>query len=288
MTKIAVTGASGNLGSATLEFLLGRHAPRDLIAIVRDPAKATALAAKGVEVRRGDYTDPASLENALRGVERLAFISTNVVGEERLLQHGNVIKAARQAGVRHIFYTSVTKPAADARFAASPGHFHTEVLIRDSGIAYTFFRNNLYLDLVPLMFGGALATGTLAHNGGDGRIGFVSRRDIAEALAAALTSDGHAGRSYAITAPSPYGLADVAAALGRAAGKSIAYLPLSSEDFRKALEGIPLPPAVVAMSIGLGEAIRAGEFDAASNDVQALIGRTPATLDAFLKAAIPR
>ncbi len=102
-----------------------------------------------------------------------------------------------------------------ACFAASPGHFHTEVLIRESGIPHTFFRNNLYLDIVPFLFGGALATGTLAHSGGEGRIGFVAREDIAEALAFVLTSDGHVNRDYPITVSREcYGLPEIAAELG--------------------------------------------------------------------------
>ena len=283
MPKIAVTGASGKLGSATIGFLLQRKVkPGDIIAVARDPARAVALAERGVEVRRGDYTDADSLEKAFRGVERLAFISTSALGDERMLHHGNVVAAARAARVRHIFYTSVIKPAAQAKFAASPGHFHTEELIRHSGGSYTFFRNNLYLDLVPLMFGAALATGKLSHNGGAGRVGFVARQDIAEALAAALATEGHANREYDITAPSPYSLGDIAAALGKASGKPVAYEPLSSEEFRKALEAGPLPPPIVAMTVALGDAIRAGEFDAGSGDLERLLGRAPVTLDAFL------
>jgi NAD(P)H dehydrogenase (quinone) len=284
MAKIAVTGASGKLGRATIEFLLQRQVtPGDIIAVVRDPTKAVALAERGVEIRRGDYTDPQSLENAFRGIDRLGFVSTSALGEERLLHHGNVAKAARAANVGHIFYTSVIKPAAVAKFAASPGHFQTEALIRDTGIPFTFFRNNLYLDLVPYMFGDAVATGKLAHNGGDGRIGFVARRDIAEALAAALSSGDHRNRSYAITAVTPYGLGDVARALGKANGKTIVYTPLSSEDFRRSLQATPMPPPIIDMSIALGDAIRAGEFDAGSGDLERLLGRVPASLESFLK-----
>lgn len=284
MTRIAVTGASGKLGGATIEFLLERKVtPGNIIAVVRDPTRVVALAERGVEIRRGDYTDPQSLENAFREIDRLAFVSTSALGEERMLHHGNVVRAARAANVGHIFYTSVIKPAAVARFAASPGHFQTEALIRDTGIPYTFFRNNLYLDLVPFMFGDAVTTGNLVHNAGDGRIGFVARRDIAEALAAALAAGDHRKRSYAITAITPYGLGDVARALGKANGKTIVYTPLASDDFRRRLQATPMPPPIIDMSIALGDAIRAGEFDAGSSDLEKLLGRTPASLESFLK-----
>jgi NAD(P)H dehydrogenase (quinone) len=287
MTRIAVTGASGKLGAATIGSLLERRvAPRDIVAVVRDPAKGAALAARDVQVRSGNYTDPASLEKALQGVDRLAFISTSALGDERMLQHRNVVNAARAAGVRHIFYTSVIKPAAEAKFAASPGHFHTEALIRESGIAHTFFRNNLYLDLIPLMFGAALATGTLLHNAGDGRVGFVARADIAAGLAAALASPATAKNSYDITATTPYSLGDVARALSRASGKTVVYQPMSSAEFRQALEAAGLPAHVVAMSLALGDAIGAGEFDAGSDDLTRLMGRTPVNLDSFLASVL--
>jgi NAD(P)H dehydrogenase (quinone) len=288
MAVIAVTGASGKLGGASIRYLLERKvAPNDIVAVVRDPAKVTDFAAKAIQVRRGDYTDATSLEAAFRGVDRLAFISTSALGEERMLHHGNVVKAARAAGVKHIVYTSVIKPAANAQFAASPGHFHTEALIRESGIPYTFFRNNLYLDLVPFLFGGALQTGSLVHNGGKGRIGFVARDDIAYGLAAVLAAGDHANREYPITAVTPYSLSEVASVLGKVSGKSVTYTPVSSDEFRKALETQGLPAPVVGMSVGLGEAIRAGEFDAGSDQLSRLMGRAPQTLEPFLRKALP-
>jgi len=287
MSVIAVTGASGKLGRATIGFLLERKfTPNSIVAVVRDPQKVADLAARGVQARRGDYTDPASLEAAFRGVDKLLFISTSVLGEERMLHHRNVVNAARAAGVRQIFYTSVIKPAANAKFAASPGHFHTEALIRESGIPYTFFRNNLYLDIIPFLFGEALQTGSLAHNGGNGRIGFIAREDIAFAFAAALTGGEHANREYPITAVSPYSLSEVASALGDAGGKNVTYVPITSDDFRKALEAKGLPAPAVEMTVALGEAIRAGEFDAGSMQLERLMGRAPAALAPFLRKAL--
>lgn len=284
MAVIAVTGASGKLGSAVVRFLLERKvAPNTVAAVVRDPAKVADFAAQDVQVRRGDYTEGQSLQNAFQGVDKLLFISTSVVGEERMLHHRNVVNAARAAGVRHIFYTSAIKPAANALFAASPGHFHTEALIRESGIPYTFFRNNLYLDLIPFMFGEAMQTGSLRHNGGPGRIGFAAREDIACALAAVLTAGDHANRVYPITAVAPYSLSDVARALSEATGKSITYTEISSDEFRKALEAKGVPAPIVAMSVALGDAIRAGEFDAGSPDLGQLMGRAPLTLEQFLR-----
>jgi NAD(P)H dehydrogenase (quinone) len=288
MGLIAVTGASGKLGRATITFLLDRNVPAtDIVAVVRDPAKVADLAGGDVQVRRGDYTDPALLESAFRGVEQLLFISTSALGEERMLHHRNVVRAARAAGVKHILYTSVVSPSPTAKFAASPGHFHTEALIRESGITYTFFRNNLYLDIAPFMFGSAVATGTLAYPAGSGRIGFIARDDIAEALAAVLTQGEHANREYPITVShAPYSLHDIAAALGKAAGKTVSYSDVTPEVFRATLEKQGLPPPAVAMTVGLAEAVRAGEFDAASPELERFLGRPPVGLEAFLRKAL--
>jgi NAD(P)H dehydrogenase (quinone) len=283
MTSIAITGASGKLGRATLQALSGHDVPAGgVFPVMRDPAKGADLAAKGFQVRRGDYTDPASLEAAFKGVERLLFISTSALGEERMLHHRNVVTAAKRAGVGHILYTSVIKPSADAKFGASPGHFHTEALIRESGIPHTFFQNNLYLDIIPFLFGSAVQTGVLTHCAGQGRIGFIARDDIAQALAAALTS-AQLKQSYAITVNRPaYTFDDVAAALGKSAGKPVKYNSVSPDEFRSILEGAGVPPAGAAMAVAIGEATRAGEFDASSPDLERLLGRPPVSLDAFL------
>ncbi len=288
MTSIAITGASGKLGRATLQFLASRNvSSANVFPVIRDVAKGSDLAARGFQVRRGDYTDPASLEAAFKGIDRLLFISTSALGEERMLHHRNVVAAARRAGVGHIVYTSVIKPSPTAKFAASPGHFHTEVLIRESGMPYTFFRNNLYLDIIPFLFGSALQTGVLTHCAGAGRIGFIAREDIAQALAAALTS-APLNPIYAITVSGPaYSLDEVADALGKSAGKTVRYQSVSPDEFRRVLEGAGVPPAGVAMAVALGEAANAGEFDASAPDLEQLLGRPPASLEAFLaKSAV--
>ena len=285
MTTIALTGASGHLGRATIQFLAKRKLPpASVVLVVRDPAKVQDLASQGFQVRQGDYTDATSLLKAFRGVDKLLFISTSALGDERMRHHRTVVDAARAASVKHVIYTSVVKPAASALFAATPGHFRTEALIRESGIPYTFFRNNLYMDLIPLLYGGAVESGVLMSCAGEGRVGFVARADIAEALANACTSD-HLKSDYNITTARPaYTLAEVAAALGNARSKTIKYVDVPAEEFTRTLQGFGLPPEVVGFSVALGEAMRAGEFDTVSNDLQGLLGRAPMGLDAFLAA----
>jgi NAD(P)H dehydrogenase (quinone) len=123
----------------------------------------------------------------------------------------------------------------------------------------------------------------LIHSGGDGRIGFIAREDIAEALARVLTTEGHLNREYPITVSREcYGLPEIAAELGRASGKDIQYKPASPNEFRQSLEQASLPPPVVAMSVALGDAVRAGEFDLSHPALATLLGRPPISLRDFL------
>lgn len=284
MSTLAVTGATGKLGRATLKHLANRKvAANTLIPLARDLTKASDLAAQGMQVRQGDYTDAASLERAFQGADRLLFISTSALGDERMRQHKNVVDAAKRAGVKHIYYTSVIKPSPNANFAASPGHFHTEALIRESAIPHTFFQNNLYLDLIPFLFGSAVDTGTLFHSAGEGRIGFVQREDMAEGIAAVITSSEPPAKSYAFTVDrKPYSMNDIAAALGKANGKTINYQNVSEQEFRSVLEKVGVPAPGIAMATALGNAVRAGELDASSQDLATLLGRPTVSLDEFL------
>src|SRR5262245_52856432 len=120
MTTIAITGASGNLGRATLRHLLNRGvAGANIILVARNESKLRDVAVKGAQTRHGDYADAGSLQRAFQGVDRLLFISTSALGEERMRHHGNVVNAAKAAKVGHVTYTSVIKPSPTARFAAS-------------------------------------------------------------------------------------------------------------------------------------------------------------------------
>ncbi len=105
MSNILVTGATGGLGKAVVEQLLKNGGADQLSVLARDPAKATDLQAQGVHVHKGDYTDYASLLAAFAGVDKLFLVSGNDV-HNRVPQHANVIKAATEAGVKHIVYTS--------------------------------------------------------------------------------------------------------------------------------------------------------------------------------------
>ena len=278
---IAITGASGHLGKATLEFLLSKTSPESLVAIVRDPQKIAEFAEKGVAVRQGDYENQASFVTGLAGVDILLLVSSAVLGDERIRQHTNVINAAKEAGVKHIFYTSAPNPSATALFVPAIDHFHTENLIKASGLTYTFFRNNLYMDLLPMVIGDAAQTGKLYYPAGDGKTSFALRTDIAEALANALTSEGQDNKVYEIGAPTAWSFTDITASLSHN-GTTVEYVDIPGSAYEAELAK-HLPPAVVTIFAGMAAGIKQGDFDLPSPSLKELLGREPVSLDDFLK-----
>lgn len=280
---ILITGATGSLGKSTIDFLLKEIQPDDLAALVRDPQKAEALRSRNVPLRQGDYEDYESLENAFYGVDQLLFISTSATGEARKLQHANVVKAASQAGIKHVYYTSIVNPTADATFSATPGHYETEKNIKEAGLSYTFFRNNIYMDLVPALIGNADETGTLYFAAGDQRVGFVLREEIAEAIANVILDEKREKKVYTLSAPTTYSFYDLAVALGKAINHPIKYVPITTQDMRNSLKEAEVPEPTINISTNLADAIQKGEFDYPDDTLRKLILREPVDLELFMK-----
>ena len=190
--KYGITGASGTLGRLTADALLARVDASDVVLVTRDPSKLAAYAQRGAEVRAGDFSDPATLD--FSGVDRLLIISTDTVGT-RVEAQKAAIDAAVAAGVGRIAYTSVTNPSDSNPAFVVPDHRATELHLFASGAHWTILRNAIYTEMYLGSAPGAIASGTLVTNAGDGRAVNVSRLDCADAAAAVLVDDAHEDRS---------------------------------------------------------------------------------------------
>jgi NAD(P)H dehydrogenase (quinone) len=284
--SIVITGASGGLGRRVAELVLERDPQAGLVLVTRSPEKLADLAARGAEVRQGDFDEPASLDAAFAGGRRLLLISTDTVGV-RVAQHGNAIDAAVRAGVELIAYTSILNPADDNPASLADEHRATERLLRDSGVEWTFLRNSIYADMQPASAQAALATGRLVSNSGSGRLPYVTREDCAAAAAAVLTSDGHAGQAYEITGPELLDAEALAALYAEAGGKPVSVVEVDDAAYVDGLvehAGLPRPVAEVYASVGT--ATRGGHFDIASDAVERLTGRPPRTVRSILDGAL--
>ena len=177
MSKILITGATGYYGKATVDFLLNEIIPDKISVLVRHENKATDLREKGVNIIVADYDDYASLVNAFKGIDKLLFVSGNdLVNRNR--QHENVVKAAKEADVKTIIYTSFERKneTENSQIAAiADTHLKTEKWLADSGIPYTLLKNNVYMDVIPMLIGEKiLETNTIFFPAGNGRAGVAS------------------------------------------------------------------------------------------------------------------
>jgi NAD(P)H dehydrogenase (quinone) len=283
---IVITAASGNLGHLVLEDLLGRGvAASGIRAVVRDTTKLADYAERGVEVVHGDYTDQDSLVKALSGADKFLLISSSGASEERVKQHLNAVAAAKQAGVKHVVYTSIT--LADTNpISFSWVHRDTESALRESGIPFTILRNNWYFENLLGSIGAALEHGAFIGSAGEGKVGYAARADYAAAAAAVLTGEGHEGKVYELTGDVAIANAALAAEVTAQSGKQVAYASLPEQEYAKALEGFGLPAEVAADLAQADVAISQGALSGATDTLSTLIGRPTTTVAAAVAQAL--
>lgn len=279
--KIAVTGATGHLGTFVVEELKKRVPNENIVALVRTPGKASALE---VEVRAFDYNQPEAMTAALAGVDRLVLISSNEIGQ-RARQHFNVIEAAGKAGVEWIVYTSLLH--ADSTTLNLAGeHMTTEEALKASGINYTILRNGWYTENYTDSIGGALAGGAFIGSAGNGKISSAARVDYGEAAAVAITDESHKGKVYELAGDDYYTLADLAAEISNQTGTNIPYRNLTEAEYTKILESFEIPAGFAAAIASWDVSASKDDLFDDSHQLSALIGRPTTPLADSVKAAL--
>src|SRR3954447_22042648 len=224
--SIVVTGATGHLGRLVVEALLARGVPaQEIVATGRRVETLADLTDRGVVVRHADYTDPASLRAAFDGAEKLLLVSGSEVGQ-RVAQHGNAIAAARDAGVRLIAYTSITR-ADTSTLQLAQEHRATEEALAASGVPHVLLRNSWYLENYTAQLPAYLQHGIVGA-AGTGQVSAATRADYAEAAAAVLATEGHDGAVYELRG-APFTMEDLAAAVSAATGRTVAYTDVPVE-----------------------------------------------------------
>jgi NAD(P)H dehydrogenase (quinone) len=283
---IAVTGATGHLGRLVIEQLLQKVPATGIAAVARNPEKAEDLVGRGVQLRKADYDEPATLDAALKGVDRLLLISSNEIGK-RAPQHAAVVAAARKAGVRLLVYTSLLR-ADSARMSLAVEHLATEKAIQASGLPFVILRNSWYHENYTENLGSALAHGALIGAAKNGRIAAATRADYAAAAVAVLTTEGHAGRIYELGGDQAFTMTELAAEVARQSGKPVVYSDMAADVYAATLQSFGLPAAVAAMLASADEGISRGELDTQSGDLRRLIGRATTPIAEAVAAGLKR
>lgn len=283
--SILITGAGGRLGRLVVAKLLEARPGGHVVAMIRSEKHRAELAALDVEVRTAEYDDRASLDAALRDIDSVLLVSSDRVFG-RVAQHRRVLDAARSAGVRRFAYTSILH-ADSSPMKLAIEHRETESLIEASGLPFVFLRNGWYTenDLASIPI--ALAQGSTIGASRTGRISWAARADFAAAAAAALlAADDEQRRVYELAGDRGYTRADFAAAVGRRAGRPVAYHDLPEADYAAALVGAGLPSAFADIIADADACAANGALFEDGGALRSLIGRPTTPLEDSIASAV--
>ncbi|WP_190812744.1 SDR family oxidoreductase [Saccharopolyspora pogona] len=269
---IVITGATGHLGRLVIDAVLQRGVPaQQVVAAVREPQKASALAALGLQIREADYDRPDTLTRAFDGADKVLQISGSEVGR-RVPQHKAVVDAAKTAGVRLLAYTSVLH-ADSTTLVIAPEHQATEEYIRSCGLAFSLLRNGWYTENYGQAVRQALASGTIIGAAGEGRIASASRVDYAAAAAAVLTTEGHEKTIYELSGDTAWTMSELAAAVTDISGVQVGYKDLNPDEYIQAITGAGVPEPVARTLAQIEADIANGLLSDTPGDLSRLIGR---------------
>lgn len=269
---IVVTGATGQLGHAIATRLLDRLPASEIGVSVRDPDKARDLHEAGVRVRRGDFAEPDSLTEAFEGATQVLIVSANEHGDTAVRLNRAAIDAAKAAGAERVLYTSHMGSDADSPFPPMRVHAATEVVLQESGLAFTSLRNGFYSSSAIQQLQPALTTGELALPE-DGPFAWTAHADLADVAVAALTGGGLDGLTPALTGTEELDMAALAAIASQVTGREIRRVVVPDEQFRAALVGRGTPEPIADLVLGMFVASRKGAFAPADPTLQQLIAR---------------
>ncbi|WCB95611.1 Quinone oxidoreductase 2 [Baekduia alba] len=279
--KIAVTGATGGVGSRVARRLVAAGAHPRLV--VRDLARVEAVRGfEAVAMGPRGYRDQTELAEALAGCSTLLLVSAREAAD-RVVEHAHAVRAAIDAGVTRIVYTSFLGADPDATFTFAQDHHATEQLVRESGAAWTFLRDSQYADFVPALVG---EDGVIRGPAGEGRVAWVARDDVADvATAVLLAEDGsHDGETYTLTGPEAQTLAWAAERLSELTGRAITFRNQSVQGAYESRAHVDAPDYLKDGWVTSYVAVGTGEMDVVSDAVERIAGHPPIALPAWLAA----
>lgn len=287
---ILVTGATGQFGSKAVDHLLRKGInPSEISVLVRDLTTAGHLKDKRIKIKIGDYNDYDSMVKAFLGVDKLLLVSSNnrEAMINRTRHHKNAIRAAKDAKVKHVIYTSfVRNPgfenSAIADFQNS--HMETEKYLKESGITYTILQNAIYAEMILAFVGdNVIETGTILFPAGEGKAGWTLREELAEAAANILNTKGHENKTYTLTNTESVGFSSITQYMSEALGKKIVYKSPKGDDFRANLTKAGVQEMYINMLTMWGTALEQQTMDKEDNTLSKILNREPTRVKKFIE-----
>jgi NAD(P)H dehydrogenase (quinone) len=274
---ILVTGATGKVGSSIANNLV--KLGKKFRLLVRDPKKANDF--PEAEKVTGDYADVDSLDRAFRGVSSAFIVSGYAEPGQRAKWHRNAFQAAQRAGVRYLIYTSTLGASPASRFPMSRDHYQSEQFLKETSVPHTILRDSFYSELAVQMFN---KEGVMKGPGGQGKVSWVGREEIAEAAAKLLASHKPLHGTFAMTGPSAFSLSETAALIGSLKRQALNYEDEPVEAAKGWRSKLGVPAWEVDTWIGSYEAIAAGEFETVDTALSTILGRPASDLESYLTA----
>ena len=270
---ILITTA-GKVGSEAARLLAERGEP--VRVLVRDPQKAAALAQAGVQVAEGDLEVPSTIDAAMDGVSAVVLVSPAIPAQEL-----NVVSSAVRAGAGHVVKIT-SKASADSPIARRRDQVAIENGLIASGLGYTLLRNNAYMQNFLMLAPAIARTGSFGSSAGEGRVGMIDARDVAEVAAQiAVAPAQHAGKTYWPTGPERLSYADAAAILSKVLGRLVTFHPLTFDEERQAMINAGVPEPIAQMNAQALSLFAQGDSDWVTGDVAAILGRPARTFEQF-------
>jgi uncharacterized protein YbjT (DUF2867 family) len=268
---ILVTGATGKTGRALVQELVSMGVA--VRAVVRDRAKAADIAAAGAEIAVADLSRAETLASILVGIDK-AYLMT-AADPQQVMLHSNFIRAAKQAGVRHIVRHSVRGADPDSPIKLGRWHAISQKELEDSGMVWTHLQPVYNMQNFLTFAATIQSQGAFYAPMRDGALSMVDARDVAAVAATTLVDDIHHRRkTYLITGPEALTFAEAAEQLSAVLGKPVRYTDVSREDARKALLQRGMPEWYVEDLLGFYDFYSTGA-GAPLSDVVARITRQP-------------
>jgi NAD(P)H dehydrogenase (quinone) len=268
--KYLVTSATGDLAFNSVKFLIELVGKEKIAVTVRSLDKAKKLEDLGVEIKKADYFDKASLVTAFQGVNRVLFVSSGEL-DKRKEQHKNVVEALIEANVDFVAYTS-SPNVQKSKAIVAPDHKFTEHLIEESGLEYSFLRNNWYLENEAMLFDAIKNTTTYIYSAGDGKAGWTKKSDYAEGAAKVLAGDFMKKKIYEFSGQS-LSYSELASLLQKEKEYKINLDSVTDDEYRRVLETSGFPEGAINFIVGIQKDIREGELETSSTDLEDILGR---------------